>query len=77
MYRELGVKSPFLRSWFGEWKAFDLTPISPIKVETIDLESLVMKNGDYGIQDTKWSVHAGVTLKEETEHYARCKKIFV
>jgi len=26
-YRELGVKSPFFRAWFGEWRAYDYTPI--------------------------------------------------
>lgn len=26
-YQELGVKSPFFRAWFGEWRAYDYTPI--------------------------------------------------
>lgn len=77
MFKELRVKSPFFRAWFGDWRVNDITPISPVEVGTIDLESVVMENGDYDIQDTKWTVHAGVTLKEETEHYARGKKVSV
>lgn len=77
MFKELRAKSPFFRAWFGDWRVNDITPISPVEVGTIDLESVAMENGDYDIQDTKWTVHAGVTLKEETEHYARGKKVSV
>ena len=27
-YRELGVKSPYFRAWFGDWRANDKTPIT-------------------------------------------------
>ena len=33
-YKELGVKSPFFRSWFGDWRSEDKTPLSPITMDT-------------------------------------------
>ena len=26
-YKELGTKSPFFRAWFGDWRAYDLSPV--------------------------------------------------
>ena len=26
-YKELGVKSPFFRAWFGDWREFDVSPV--------------------------------------------------
>jgi hypothetical protein len=76
-YKELGIKSPFFRAWFGDWRAADTTPITYTEVDTLDIADVVMQNGDYTISDTKWTVHAGKTLREETVHYARGKQVSV
>lgn len=31
-WEELGVKSPFFRAWFGDWRAYDKTPINIVPV---------------------------------------------
>ena len=35
-WRELGVKSPFFRAWFGDWRANDRTPVRPVRVAGAD-----------------------------------------
>ncbi len=77
LWKELGVKSPFFRAWFGDWRANDASKVSITEVETINIDDAVMANGDYKIEDTGWTIHAGKTLREETKHYAREKKISV
>ena len=32
-YNELGVKSPFFRAWFGDWRAGDTSPVSVIQLD--------------------------------------------
>ncbi|MBS7389331.1 MAG: hypothetical protein KIG33_03225, partial [Oscillospiraceae bacterium] len=46
-FKEMGVKSPFFRAWFGDWRANDTTPVKTVAVETIDLSEAILKNGDY------------------------------
>ncbi len=74
-YAELGTKSPFFRAWFGDWRAYDRSKIKTVTVENIDLADVVMQNGDYGNTDTGWTIHAGMTLRDETKHYARGEKV--
>ncbi len=74
-YQELGTKSPFFRAWFGDWREHDHSQINVIEVDSIDLEDAVYESGYYGNHDTGWIIHAGKTLREETIHYARGKKI--
>ena len=76
-YQELGTKSPFFRAWFGDWRAYDRSEINTVTVNNIDLEDVVMQNGDYRNEDTGWSIQAGRTLRSETKHYARGEKISV
>ncbi len=74
-YAELGTKSPFFRAWFGDWRVHDQSKIKTVTVENIDLADVVMQNGDYGNTDTGWTIHAGMTLRDETKHYARGEKV--
>ena len=76
-YKELGVKSPFFRAWFGDWRANDTTPIKPVPIETLDIQDVIMQSGEYRINDTDWNVHAGATLRDETKHYSRGEKVSV
>ncbi len=32
-YKELGVKSPFFRAWFGDWRAYDHSPVNIVEVD--------------------------------------------
>lgn len=78
MFKDIGIKSPFFRSWFGEWRQNDTkTSATIVDVPTIEIDDVSMENGDYIISDTGWVVHAGTRLKGETEHYARGKRISV
>lgn len=76
-FNEMGVKSPFFRAWFGDWRVNDTTPIKTVPVETIDLSEAILNKGDYYVPDTDWTIHAGKTLREETKHYARGEKVSV
>ena len=76
-YKELGTKSPFFRAWFGDWRAHDRSKIFPVPVSNIDLEDVVMQNGDYSNEDTGWSIRAGSLLYGDTMSHARGEKISV
>lgn len=73
----MGVKSPFFRAWFGDWRANDETPIEPVEVETIDLSDAVLEKGDYYIPDTKWMIHAGELIEGETKHHSGGQRVAV
>ena len=76
-YKELGTKSPFFRAWFGDWRAYDQSKIFPVPVSNIDLEDVVMQNGDYSNEDTGWSIRAGSLLYGDTMSHSRGEKISV
>ena len=31
-YKEMGTKSPFFRAWFGDWRAYDNSPVGIVKI---------------------------------------------
>lgn len=45
-YKELGTKSPFFRSWFGDWREHDTTPIAVANVSGAERGEIV--NADTG-----------------------------
>lgn len=61
-YKQLGVKSPFFRAWFGDWRAYDTTPIAIADVKgkargkTINL-------------DTKWEINISRILFNESKSH--------
>ena len=70
-YRELGVKSPFFCSWFGNWRSNDTTPLSIVRAT-----NGILKNGRETNYDTgmilSWNAH---DIQRETGiHAARDKK---
>ena len=34
-FKDIGVKSPFFRAWFGDWRAIDKTPIEIVPIPTV------------------------------------------
>ena len=61
-WRELGVKSPFFRAWFGDWRANDRTPVRPVRVAGADAP----KSGRAINADTGRPISWGHTLRGET-----------
>ena len=62
-FREMGVKSPFFRAWFGDWRENDRTPV---KVVT-------QKSNARGITkniDTGWDIQVSGKVFNETGHRA-------
>ena len=53
-YNEIGVKSPFFRAWFGDWRAKDVTPITVATIPTYEdnNESRKKQRGDVINNDT-------------------------
>lgn len=76
-YKELGVKSPFFRAWFGEWRAYDKSERKIVSVPTIDISQATLANGNYSIKDTGWEVYAGKTLNDDTRHHSGGNRINV
>ena len=76
-YKELGVKSPFFRAWFGEWRAHDKSRAKIITVPTIDISQAQLYSGNYKINDTGWDVYAGKTLNDDTRHHSGGQRINV
>lgn len=59
-WQEMGVKSPFFRAWFGDWRANDKTPIQ-IADQKGDTRGVV-KN-----QDTGWDIQVSGQVFNETK----------
>lgn len=59
-WEEMGVKSPFFRAWFGDWRANDLTPVQ-----------VADEKGDArGVQhndDTGWDINVSGKVFNETK----------
>ena len=67
-FAEMGTKSPFFRSWFGDWRANDKTPVQ-----------IANKRGDArGVQhneDTGWYINvSGIVFNETNRHMASFNK---
>lgn len=59
-YQQLGEKSPFFRAWFGDWRAYDKTPIT-IAIKKGDARGL-HKNADTG-----WNISISAKVFNETK----------
>lgn len=56
-FRELGVKSPFFRAWFGDWREFDnktKVPIIPVNSDILAVGDV--PRGDFNNYDTGWNI---------------------
>ena len=72
-YSELGVKSPFVRAWFGVWRAQDISPISFV----IGSEGEYKGAGKEKNYDTNKIISWGDTLKGETFIHAVKDKVSI
>ena len=59
-YKELGTKSPFFRSWFGDWREYDTTPIVVAKVNGAERGKIVNT-------DTGWKINVSGKVFNETK----------
>ena len=59
-WSELGIKSPFFRAWFGDWRSSDTTPITV--ATKIDSTRGIVKNGDTG-----WGINVSGKVFDETK----------
>ena len=56
-YQELGVKSPFFRAWFGDWRANDTkTKVKFVTVNAESIERSDVPRGTFFNKDTQWSI---------------------
>ena len=62
-YKELGVKSPFFRAWFGEWRAFDHANAEEVNTKA-DARKEVVNS------DTKWIIQTSKKVHKETSHHS-------
>ncbi len=83
-YKELGVKSPFFRAWYGDWRVEDKTPkngltILPINAATqkdaVDYVKSKVKDrtffrGNIKNDDTGFDVNVGSQIYDDTLTYA-------
>ena len=63
-YKELGVKSPFFRAWFGDWREFDDVSFAKV-VDTESDNRQPVKNADTG-----WLIQASRQVHKETSHHS-------
>ena len=69
-YAEMKEKSPFFRAWFGDWRAYDKTPIKIVKFNPdASLPGTYIVN-----KDTNIKAHLGSRLKSETKTHAKGKQ---
>ena len=64
-YLELGVKSPFYRARFGDWRINDATPV---KVVTPLIAP--MPRGNFVNEDTGWTIQVSSKIERETKAHA-------
>ncbi len=66
-----GIKSPFFRSWFGDWRAADITPveIADIPEYTPTNEFRKSNRGIYKNTDTGWNVTVSREGETNTIHH--------
>ena len=59
-YKELGVKSPFFRAWFGDWRAYDHSPVKIVEIDnSAKISSGNAINADMG-RKFSWSKDVAV-----------------
>ena len=70
-FKELGVKSPFFRAWFGDWRAHDTSKIKPIHVNTHKSE---IERWHFVNEDTGWNIGvSSVGINDTISHSGKEK----
>ncbi len=58
-YKEMGVKSPFFRAWFGDWRAYDKSEVKIVDTKK-DNRKTIINN------DTGWVIQTSKKVHKET-----------
>jgi hypothetical protein len=75
-YKELGVKSPFFRAWFGEWRAHER--FNYVNVQKMERREGKNPRGQYRNGDTNWIINSSsVGYDETTSHSGRDRKSII
>lgn len=76
-YKELGVKSPFFRAWFGEWRAYSKERIVVAEIpQYIDTNEERKKNrGSVVNSDTKWTIQVSREGETNTISHSGHKRL--
>lgn len=77
-YEELGTKSPFFRSWFGDWRAYDTSTVKTIPVSTLEYNNDFVKSIDRGTffnSDSGWDIITSNIGINDTVSHSGHKKI--
>ena len=83
-YQELGVKSPFFRAWFGDWRAYDENRTSVHSIQFLDiaqrkdadaiiqsgLKNKTLYRGNVKNSDTEFKINIGAQVYNDTLTYA-------
>lgn len=74
LYNEMGVKSPFFRAWFGDWRANDKTTL-----EVVEIYETKQKNprGQFVNRDTGFSINSSSVGYDETNSHSGKDKLSV
>ncbi len=69
------MKSPFFRAWFGDWRAYDISPIQFFIMTKIEGKN---PRGTFVNKDTGWSItSSSVGYDETNSHRGKDKKSLV
>lgn len=75
-FEQLGVKSPFFRRWFGDWRAYDET--TTVNVLPMFNRSGKNPRGIYKNNDTGWAINSSSVGYDETiSHSGKDKKSII
>lgn len=71
-YKELGVKSPFFRAWFGDWREADNSIAFVTRItgdKNLNKQSRTVVNTDTG-----WNINITASVFNDTLHYSKSEK---
>lgn len=60
-FKELGVKSPFFRAWFGDWRAHDTSEVKVVSQKSAE-------RGKVKNTDTGWDIQVSAKVFGESQH---------
>ena len=73
-YKELGVKSPFFRAWFGDWRANDNSVIPILQANKTEGKN---PRGTFVNDDTGWGISSSSVGYDETISHSGRDKVSV
>ena len=76
-FQQMGVKSPFFRAWFGEWRSRSESPVSTATIPRYEKTNEFRKSlrGTYDNADTGWSVAVSREGESNTISHAGSEKL--